>query len=108
MPIIDSNRITHEQKIFFARERAHSFLKKRASRKNDQTRHFEFKIGDRVLVKSLNVANAAAKKIAKFFHVYEAPYTITQKIGPDTYVLLDVEANRERGKFHIQNLKPYF
>ena len=108
LPLIDSNKMTHKQKIFFARERAYSFLKKQASRKNDQTRHFEFKIGDRVLVKSLNVANAAERNIAKFFHVYEGPYTITQKIGPDTYVLLDVEANRERGKFHIQNLKLYF
>ena len=37
LPLIDSNKMTHKQKIFFARERAYSFLKKQASRKNDQT-----------------------------------------------------------------------
>ena len=49
LPIkIESNPMAHEQKVFLARERAHAFLKKQAFRKNIRTRHFEFKIGDRV------------------------------------------------------------
>ena len=95
-------------KNYFLPEQAHNFLKKRALRKNVRYRHFEFNEGDTVLVKALNVSDVAERRIAKFFHVYEEPYIIKEKIGPDTYMLIDLETNRERGKFHVHNLKPYY
>ena len=90
-----------------ARDRTHEFLKRQAKKKNTKTKHFQFSENDLVLVKAQNMSNAGDRKIAKFFHVYEGPYLVKRIIALDTYQLIDYHSNKERGKFHITNLKPY-
>ena len=99
--------VTHERKIFLVRDRAHHKLKTRAKRENQNKKHFTFQDNDLVLIKALPQSDAGDKKIAKFFHVYGGPYAIKQKINADTYLIID-KHGKERGKFHISNLKPYY
>ena len=100
--------IPYKQKIYLARETMHKKLRARADKANVNKKHFMFNVNDVVLVKAQNVPDSFNNQIAKFFYVYEGPYKIKEKIGLDTYLISDIESDRIRGKFHINNLKPYF
>ena len=103
----ENNIITKEKRISLACEQAHCIAKSRAAKKNKKS-HFKLNIGVKVLVKALNVSDTENGRIAKFFDIFEGPYEIVNKVGLDTYTLIDINTNKQRGKFHINNLKPYF
>lgn len=59
-----------------------------------------------MLVLANNVSNLENREISKFFSFYEGPYKILRKVGVATYLLIG-DNNKERGRFHISNLKRY-
>ena len=105
MQFPDKNPTSLEERIYLARDVMHRKLKIRAKKANENIKHFQFQIGDAVLVRSNNVSSE--KHIAKFFHVYEGPYFIKESVGKDTY-LLSHSSNEIREKFHLSLLKPYY
>lgn len=72
---------THENKLAMESNKMHSKLKKRADRKNQGIEHNTLMIRETVLVKTLPVSNLLNKQIAKFFHIYEGPYQVSQQTG---------------------------
>ena len=108
--LISTYKIIHkdEQRISLARER----IKTKRSRANDiinkNRKIVEFKIGGSVLVKALRTSNSKKNKIDKFSDVYEGPYVIEPKNGHSMYLFKNLGDQSDRGKFHVNNLKPYF
>lgn len=66
-----------------------------------------FEGNEEVLIRANNVSDAGDGKIAKFFAVYEGPYTMKNKVGANTFLLIDPTSMKERGKFHASKLKRY-
>ena len=52
------------------------------------------------MVKTGNVANTDASKVAKFLAFYEGPYRIKKEITRNIYILSNTETEREKGLFH--------
>lgn len=102
----ETPEISHVETLCLARERIIRKGKKMAERYDENRVFTEFKEGDEVLVKDNNVSNSDLHQIAKFFAVYEGPYIVKRKVGDATYLFVG-EKEKERGRFHISNLKPY-
>ena len=58
------------------------------------------------MIKALPQSVASDKKIARFFNVYKGPYSVERAVNTVTYLVVDTHG-KERGKFHVSNLKPY-
>lgn len=97
---------THEEKIYLTRERLKKKGERRAERCNKNKTFTELNLGDEVLVKANNVSDSQANQIAKFFAIYEGPYIVTRKVGEATYVISN-NKGKERGRFHVSNMKRY-
>lgn len=86
-------------------------MKNRRSRQaekfNKKHKLTEFRKGELVLAKALNISNPATKTIAKFLPLYEGPYEIKQKINNTSYVIKYIGKEKERGLFHAQDLRPF-
>ena len=80
---------------------------RRDTRINKDKIEHTFQPGNLVLVRACNVANAAAGKVAKFLSLYEGPYKVKKRITQNTYILSSTETQRERGQFHVVDLKLY-
>ena len=86
----------------------HGNIKSRAEKKNKNRIHKEYEIGEKILLKSLNVSSLEKEQVHKFFDIYEGPYTITKKkIASDTYIIINDEG-KEKGQVHMKNIKRYF
>lgn len=78
------------------------------ARKFDETHKLTtFNEGELVLVKALNVSNAASGQMAKFLSVVEGPYRIKRRVGDGTYILCEREGGREKGMHHSTRLRKY-
>lgn len=71
---------------------------------NLRHRSLQFKVGDEVYRKNHILSDAANYITAKLAEKYIGPYTISRKLSPTTYELID-EHNRNRGVFHVKDLK---
>ena len=80
---------------------------RRNERINRKKSGLTFLPGEQVLVKACNVSNTATGRIAKFMALYEGPYKISKQIVRNTYILVNMNTNQERGLFHAMDLKPY-
>lgn len=105
VPIQDTE-LPYEEKIYLAHEKMTKKAEKRAVRHDKNKVFVSFNLGDEVLVKANNVSDSENSKIAKFFAIYEGPYILEKKVGESTYLLV-TPAGKERGKFHVANLKKY-
>lgn len=103
---INDFKQTQEEKIYLARERIKKKGERRSERWNKDRVFTELQIGEEVLVKANNVSDSDQNKISKFFSIYEGPYVVKRKVGDATY-LITGEREKERGRFHISNLKKY-
>ncbi|XP_043276052.1 uncharacterized protein [Venturia canescens] len=99
---------TAKDLILTARNNTRNRRKKHAEKVNSQHKITEFRVGDLVLVKALNVSNPATRTLAKFLPLYEGPYEVKRKINNTSYILKILESEKERGMFHAQNLRPYY
>ena len=97
---------SYERRLFLARERMHGQVQTRADKKNRNRVHKEYEIGEKILLKSLNVSSSENEQVHKFFYVYEGPCTIKKRVGKDTYIII-IDNGKEKGQFHMKNMKPY-
>lgn len=66
-------------------------------------------VGDEVLLRVPHLSDALQKQISKFFHIYEGPYKISQKIGENAYKLVMIEDETiEKGTYNQFNLRKYY
>ena len=93
--------------IHIIRERIRTKREKRNARINKNKTGITFQIGDLVLVKACPVSNATIGKVATSLELYEGPYQIKKRIAMNTYLLANKDTARERGQYHVIDLKPY-
>jgi hypothetical protein len=87
-----------------------SLLKKANERKQQNVtirkESFEFKVSDKVWIKSNFFSSLADNEAKKLFPLYVGPYIVKKVLNWDTYVL-EKEDGGERGIFCITELKRY-
>lgn len=67
-----------------------------------ETKIWEPKVKEKVLVTTQPASDAAVGVTAKFIHTYEGPYIISKVISPPTY-----ELSTTKGNIFTWALKPY-
>ncbi|KAL3279019.1 hypothetical protein HHI36_016535 [Cryptolaemus montrouzieri] len=96
-----------EKKLILAKETLHSRAARRALRKSARP-YPKLEPGDLVLLRSNPISSVLKQETKKFLLLFEGPYRIKKAISFDTYILVDVKSNKERGSFHVCHLKKYF
>ena len=91
LKIQNNDETPYERRLFLARERIHGHIKTTADKKNKNRIHKEYEIGEKILLKSLNVSSSEKEQVHKFFNIYEGPYAIKKKIVKDTYIIINNE-----------------
>lgn len=91
-------------------ELAYERLKSKAIRKktkfDSKIKAIEFDIGDAVLMRTHPLSSAENAEIKKFFLLYEGPYYVLSKSGPNSYVIGNKEGEK-LSQQNVVNLKPY-
>lgn len=91
-----------------AEERRRDKGKKRAEKLNQKIeKPMVYEIGEEVLLWANNVSGGDAKRIAKFFDVYEGPCKVESKVAENTYLLVYIETGVKRCVFNARLLKRY-
>lgn len=104
---LQNEQKSREKLLFLAKERIANKRYSRNSKINSTRKLLEFSVGDLVLLKSAPISSSVDNTIACFFDIYEGPYTITKKFGITSYMLKYIDSEKERGMFHVNDLKPY-
>lgn len=87
---------------------------------NQNHRMYQFNVGDKVLLRTLQSTTDPTIQSSKFMKIFEGPYVIVWKYGVTTYILMDVKRHSKwkemtydelkkasRGVFHSSLIKPY-
>lgn len=67
-----------------------------------------FRVGELVLLRANPMSSELEGEIKKFFMIYEGPYKVEKICQDDVYILTHPHHGKERGRFHVSSLKPYF
>ncbi|KAF4519292.1 hypothetical protein B566_EDAN017922 [Ephemera danica] len=81
-----------------------------AIRKKQADGHGNVKIlqvGDMVLLKCNKLSSAIDKEIKKFFLLFEGPYHVLCVVGPNAYLIGNLENQQVRGTYNMTNLIPW-
>lgn len=89
-----------------AEARIKSRANKRKLRHDAVVCPLEFSVGDLVLVKTHPLSSAEDAEIKKFFLLYEGPFKVNKRLGPNSYELIN-EFGSVKGNHNIVNLKAY-
>jgi transposase InsO family protein len=103
----DVDRIKELERIFAdVKARLARAHEANATRYNLRRRPQEFHVDDQVWKRNFQLSDAAADISAKLSPKYTGPYTITSKISPTVYKLIDSNG-RDIGRWHVSDLKEY-
>lgn len=80
-------------------------LRKQRHDKNSQLH--TFKIGDKVLLKTHHLSNAAYGEIKKFFALYDGPYVITDIVSKNAFNIKNPDTNLPVGVYNANLLRPF-
>lgn len=100
--------VPRQQKEKIAGDRMVTSACKRAERYNTSHRLVEFQVGERVLLKSNPVGRSIDNTATKFFRLFDGPYLLSEKVGKNTFIVLDEHRNKRLGKFHASSFRKYF
>lgn len=67
-----------------------------------------FQIGESVLLKTNPVGRSEDNTAKKFFKLFEGPYTLTERVGRNTFIVTDIAKNKSLGKYHGSSLRKYY
>lgn len=99
---------SHEYMITLARENMRKSFEQRKKSQKPGSKVI-LSVGDKVLLRVRHLSNALDKVIKKFFHLFEGPYEITQRIGENAFILADPkDGMREVGTYNRLNLRKYY
>lgn len=97
--------ISHEAKIFLAREKILANYEKR-KRAQGRFSTVLFKVGDLVMVDETKQSDAIKKLTHKFFHLFYGPYRISRVFGNNSYEFVNVDdPNVVKGRYIRCSLK---
>ena len=79
--------IPSEVKRIEAKKRIKKCTEERTEKCNADHKLVTFKIGERVLLRALNVGHREDNTAAKFFRLYNGPFMLCEQVGKNTYIL---------------------
>lgn len=79
---------------------------KRADKANKNIKPINLDIGDAVLIRTHCQSSAHDRTIKKFFLIYEGPYYVLDKAGPNSYIVGNQDGT-SKSKQNIVNIKNY-
>lgn len=97
----------YQDKVIVAINRVGNKAQKRAARHNKRYKLINFKLGEKVLVKSLDLPSSMDAEMGKLFCLYKGPYVITKVYNEVTFEVKDLE-NNIIGKYHTELLRKYY
>lgn len=98
---------SHQYLIMFAKENLRKSFDNRKKGQKSISK-VKLKIGDSVLLRVRHLSNAFDHVIKKFFHLFEGPYTITEQVGENAFVLADPKFEMKQiGTYNRLNLRKY-
>lgn len=100
--------ISQEDWIKLAQKNMRERRGKQTSEFNSKHRQTKYAVGDRVLVKALNVSNPEKKLIAKFMQLYEGPYEVQKVVWESSYIVKNIHNDKVRGQYHTRDIRPYY
>ena len=100
--------IPSEVKRIEARKRIKKCAEERTENFNADHKLVTFKIGERVLLRALNVGHREDNTAAKFFRLYNGPYILSEQVGKNTYIVTNPNTSRVIGKFHASSVRKYY
>lgn len=107
-PLLKDVPQNHEVHIKSANENLQKAFDKRCKTQKTVSK-VQLRIGDEVLLRVPHLSDAMQKQISKFFHVFEGPYKISEKIGENAYRLVSPEdENIVKGVYNRFNLRKYY
>lgn len=83
-------------------------LEKKKNKKINSPNKPDFQLNEKVLLKTDPLSSAIDNKTKKLMLVYEGPYLIKKIIHFDTFLIKELNTNKERGIFNRKYLKKYF
>lgn len=82
--------------------------RKRADKYNVSHRTTQFQVGEKVLVRANPVGKSLDNTAKKFFRLYDEPYTLSEKVGKNTFMVFDAQRNKTLGKYHSSAFRKYY
>ena len=101
---------SHTTIIRLANERLLSRAARRKQRHDDAGDSTQYYPEDLVLLKSHHQSSAENKVIKKFFLLYDGPFRVERKVGPNAYEITTtgpIQSRIIKGTFNVTNLRPY-
>lgn len=80
---------------------------KEADKINQRVKLTEFDVGDKVLIKTNPISDAARNIVAKFCSLFAGPFVVHRKLGKATYELAGL-TGKPRGTFNVRQMKKYY
>lgn len=91
-----------------AHKRIKNYADARTEKYNTEHKLVGFKVGERILLKALNVGHRYENTVAKFFRLYNGPFVLSEKVGKNTFIVSKPDNGRVIGKFHASALRKYY
>ena len=61
-----------------------------------------------VLLKANPVGRSEDNTSAKFFRLFNGPYKLRERVGRNTFIVVDENQNKVIGKYHGASLRKYY
>lgn len=100
-------RFDYEKIISLVREKTKRKLEQRKINFDSKTIGVNYKIGDKVLIRTHHLSDKIGKKIKKYFQLYEGPYEVIGRKFDNAYVLRDAETMEIKGTYNVRQLKSF-
>ena len=78
------------------------------SRFNSGRKEKIYSVGEKVLVTSFNLSNAAKGLTSSLMKKFKGPFIINKAFSNSVYEVKDPQSGKVLGKLHVENLKPFF
>lgn len=91
-----------------AKTRIEKAVEHRTQKFNETHNTVTFHVGENVLLKANPIGKSIYNKAIKCFRIYDGPYILQEKVGRNTFIVVDESKNKILGKYHAAFLRKYF
>lgn len=91
-----------------AKARIEKATRNRAEKFTQSHKMVVFEVGEKVLLKANPVGKSSDNTAKKFFRLFDGPYTLSEKVGKNTFIVFDNNKNKTVGKFHSSAFRKYY
>lgn len=100
--------VSKEIKQKVAQKRIEDVATKKTTKYNAEHRLTKFKVGEKVLIKALNVGSTVENRSAKFLRLFNGPFVLSDQVGKNTFLVKNPDRNKIIGKYHASSLRKFY